>query len=82
MPRGRCRRPRACMCLAGSGAAPCRRHASHPACFVPHPPFVFFAGDKWCVYPSYDFTHCLVSGQVPWSVAYSWRPDGDNAATG
>lgn len=24
--------------------------------FVPHP----MAGDKWCVYPSYDYTHCLV----------------------
>ena len=23
--------------------------------YVPHP----HAGDKWCVYPSYDFTHCL-----------------------
>ena len=24
--------------------------------FVPHPK----TGDKWCIYPSYDFTHCLV----------------------
>ncbi len=24
--------------------------------FVPHPK----AGDEWCIYPSYDFTHCLV----------------------
>lgn len=24
--------------------------------FVPHPR----AGDQWCIYPSYDFTHCLV----------------------
>uniref|UniRef100_A0A061SG32 glutamine--tRNA ligase n=1 Tax=Tetraselmis sp. GSL018 TaxID=582737 RepID=A0A061SG32_9CHLO len=24
--------------------------------FVPHP----HIGDKWCIYPSYDFTHCLV----------------------
>lgn len=24
--------------------------------FVPHP----HAGDEWCVYPSYDFTHCVV----------------------
>jgi glutaminyl-tRNA synthetase len=24
--------------------------------FVEHP----HAGDKWCIYPSYDFTHCLV----------------------
>ncbi|GIL78897.1 hypothetical protein Vretimale_110 [Volvox reticuliferus] len=24
--------------------------------FVPHP----HAGDKWCIYPSYDYTHCLV----------------------
>lgn len=24
--------------------------------FTEHP----HAGDKWCVYPSYDFTHCIV----------------------
>eukprot|EP00899_Mesostigma_viride_P004950 jgi/Mesvir1/14456/Mv11503-RA.2 len=24
--------------------------------FVPHP----MAGDKWCIYPSYDYTHCIV----------------------
>jgi len=24
--------------------------------FVPHP----HVGNKWCIYPSYDFTHCLV----------------------
>lgn len=24
--------------------------------FVPHPK----AGDEWCIYPSYDFTHCIV----------------------
>ena len=24
--------------------------------FVEHPK----AGDRWCIYPSYDFTHCLV----------------------
>ncbi|GER42218.1 glutamine--tRNA ligase [Striga asiatica] len=24
--------------------------------FTPHP----HAGDKWCIYPSYDFTHCIV----------------------
>lgn len=24
--------------------------------FTPHP----HAGDKWCIYPSYDFTHCVV----------------------
>jgi glutaminyl-tRNA synthetase len=24
--------------------------------YVPHP----HAGDAWCIYPSYDFTHCLV----------------------
>lgn len=23
--------------------------------YMPHP----MAGDKWCIYPSYDFTHCL-----------------------
>ncbi|XP_020572531.1 glutamine--tRNA ligase [Phalaenopsis equestris] len=24
--------------------------------FIPHP----HAGDKWCIYPSYDYTHCIV----------------------
>ena len=24
--------------------------------FVAHPK----AGDRWCIYPSYDYTHCLV----------------------
>ncbi|PKA63404.1 Glutamine--tRNA ligase [Apostasia shenzhenica] len=24
--------------------------------FAPHP----HAGDKWCIYPSYDYTHCIV----------------------
>lgn len=24
--------------------------------FVPHP----HSGDKWCVYPTYDYTHCIV----------------------
>jgi glutaminyl-tRNA synthetase len=24
--------------------------------FTPHP----HAGDKWCIYPSYDYTHCIV----------------------
>ena len=24
--------------------------------FTEHP----HAGDKWCIYPSYDYTHCLV----------------------
>jgi hypothetical protein len=23
--------------------------------YLPHP----HAGDKWCIYPSYDFTHCI-----------------------
>ncbi|MQL98503.1 hypothetical protein Taro_031212, partial [Colocasia esculenta] len=26
------------------------------AFFAPHP----HAGDKWCIYPSYDYTHCIV----------------------
>jgi hypothetical protein len=26
--------------------------------FAPHP----HAGPGWCIYPSYDFTHCLVRG--------------------
>lgn len=24
--------------------------------FTPHP----HSGDKWCIYPTYDYTHCLV----------------------
>jgi glutaminyl-tRNA synthetase len=24
--------------------------------FTPHP----HAGDKWCIYPTYDYTHCIV----------------------
>lgn len=24
--------------------------------FTPHP----HAGDKWCIYPSYDYAHCIV----------------------
>jgi glutaminyl-tRNA synthetase len=24
--------------------------------FTPHP----HVGDKWCIYPSYDYTHCIV----------------------
>mmetsp|Transcript_64900 Transcript_64900/g.55069 ORF Transcript_64900/g.55069 Transcript_64900/m.55069 type:complete len:81 (+) Transcript_64900:1239-1481(+) len=24
--------------------------------YTPHPK----SGDKWCIYPTYDFTHCIV----------------------
>jgi glutamyl/glutaminyl-tRNA synthetase len=24
--------------------------------YIPHP----HAGDKWCVYPTYDYTHCII----------------------
>src|SRR5690606_29534932 len=24
--------------------------------YTPHP----HAGDKWCIYPSYDYTHCII----------------------
>lgn len=24
--------------------------------FIPHP----HAGDRWCIYPTYDYTHCIV----------------------
>jgi glutamyl/glutaminyl-tRNA synthetase len=24
--------------------------------YTPHP----HSGDKWCIYPTYDFTHCIV----------------------
>ena len=27
-----------------------------PIQFTPHP----HAGDKWCIYPSYDYAHCMV----------------------
>ncbi|ELR22833.1 glutamine-tRNA ligase [Acanthamoeba castellanii str. Neff] len=30
-------------------------HVAYRVKFVPHP----HAGDKWCIYPSYDFTHCI-----------------------
>jgi glutaminyl-tRNA synthetase len=30
-------------------------HVAYRVKYVPHP----HAGDKWCIYPSYDFTHCI-----------------------
>jgi len=24
--------------------------------YVPHP----HVGDKWCIYPTYDYTHCII----------------------
>ena len=30
-------------------------HIAYRIKYVPHP----HAGDKWCIYPSYDFTHCI-----------------------
>jgi len=30
-------------------------HVAYRIRYVPHP----HAGDKWCIYPSYDFTHCI-----------------------
>jgi len=30
-------------------------HVAYRIKYVPHP----HAGDKWCIYPSYDFTHCI-----------------------
>ena len=35
-----------------------QQQPTSPTCsikYVPHP----HAGDAWCIYPSYDFTHCL-----------------------
>lgn len=35
---------------------PCMRDpVAYRIKYVPHP----HAGDKWCIYPTYDFTHCL-----------------------
>lgn len=36
--------------------------------FTPHP----HAGDKWCVYPSYDYAHCIVDSleNITHSVCY------------
>ena len=31
-------------------------HAAYRIMFSAHP----HAGDKWCIYPTYDYTHCLV----------------------
>ncbi|RLN95021.1 hypothetical protein BBJ28_00018451 [Nothophytophthora sp. Chile5] len=31
-------------------------HVAYRIKFVPHP----HIGDKWCVYPTYDYTHCIV----------------------
>ena len=33
-----------------------RDFAAYRIRYVPHP----HAGDKWCIYPTYDYTHCLV----------------------
>lgn len=36
---------------------PCMRDpVAYRIKYVPHP----HCGDKWCIYPTYDFTHCLV----------------------
>jgi glutaminyl-tRNA synthetase len=36
--------------------------------FTPHP----HSGDKWCVYPSYDYAHCIVDSleDITHSVCY------------
>ncbi|TDH69214.1 hypothetical protein CCR75_008111 [Bremia lactucae] len=31
-------------------------HVAYRIKFVPHP----HIGDKWCIYPTYDYTHCIV----------------------
>jgi glutaminyl-tRNA synthetase len=31
--------------------------------YVPHP----HAGDKWCIYPTYDYTHCIIDRYSPFS---------------
>jgi glutaminyl-tRNA synthetase len=30
--------------------------AAYRVRYVPHP----HSGDKWCIYPTYDYTHCIV----------------------
>lgn len=36
---------------------PCMRDfVAYRIRYVPHP----HSGDKWCIYPTYDFTHCVV----------------------
>ena len=30
-------------------------HVAYRIKYTPHP----HSGDKWCIYPTYDFTHCL-----------------------
>ena len=36
---------------------PCMRDfAAYRVRYVSHP----HSGDKWCIYPTYDFTHCIV----------------------
>jgi len=40
-----------CFWLAGWAVRPTGRRIK----YVEHP----MAGDTWCIYPSYDFTHCL-----------------------
>lgn len=32
-----------------------RDHVAYRIKYTPHP----HAGDKWCIYPSYDYTHCI-----------------------
>lgn len=32
-----------------------RDHVAYRIKYTPHP----HAGDKWCIYPTYDFTHCI-----------------------
>lgn len=36
---------------------PCMRDpVAYRIRYVPHP----HAGDKWCIYPTYDYTHCII----------------------
>lgn len=38
--------------------------------YTPHP----HAGDKWCIYPSYDYTHCIVDSLE--NITHSVRTTG------
>uniref|UniRef100_A0A3B6RR64 glutamine--tRNA ligase n=2 Tax=Triticum aestivum TaxID=4565 RepID=A0A3B6RR64_WHEAT len=46
--------------------------------FTPHP----HAGDKWCIYPSYDYAHCMVDSLENITHSISGGGDGVGLATG
>lgn len=46
------------LATAHGGAGQTQRYAEDPS-RSPLVSLLTQAGDKWCIYPSYDFTHCL-----------------------